>query len=62
MGTSMVGHLIAAGYETTVFNRSPSKTLALAAKGATVAASPAEVIPAALRRYVAHLPEREIDG
>lgn len=43
MGNSMCGHLMAAGYTATIFNRTSSKTDALAAKGAKVAASPAEV-------------------
>jgi 3-hydroxyisobutyrate dehydrogenase len=43
MGSSMCGHLIGAGYRATVFNRSPSKTDALVAKGATLADSPREV-------------------
>lgn len=43
MGTSMCGHLIAAGYETTVFNRSASRLAPLVEKGARAAGSPAEV-------------------
>jgi len=43
MGSSMCGHLIAAGYETTVFNRSPEKAEKLAARGARLATSPLEV-------------------
>lgn len=39
----MVGHLMAAGYSATVYNRTASKTDALAARGAKVAATPAEV-------------------
>jgi hypothetical protein len=46
MGASMVGHLLAAGYSATVYNRSPAKAQALAAKGAVVAASPREVAEA----------------
>ena len=38
MGSSMCGHLIAAGYQATVYNRTAEKTKALAAKGAAVAA------------------------
>jgi len=34
MGNSMAGHLLAAGYELNVFNRSKSKTDQLVAKGA----------------------------
>ncbi|MEO1400657.1 MAG: NAD(P)-dependent oxidoreductase [Cyanobacteria bacterium J06635_1] len=40
MGSRMAMNLIAAGYDVTVWNRSPEPTEILAAKGATVAASP----------------------
>jgi 3-hydroxyisobutyrate dehydrogenase len=40
MGSSMCGHLIAAGYPATVFNRTPEKTRALVEKGAKLADSP----------------------
>ncbi|MFM1803121.1 MAG: hypothetical protein RJA81_2473 [Planctomycetota bacterium] len=40
MGRSMVGHLMAAGYEATVYNRSASKTDELVARGAKRADSP----------------------
>jgi 3-hydroxyisobutyrate dehydrogenase len=43
MGSSMCGHLMAAGYHATIFNRSPEKTKGLAAKGAMVASSPKDV-------------------
>jgi 3-hydroxyisobutyrate dehydrogenase len=43
MGSSMCGHLMAAGYPATVYNRSTEKTKGLAAKGAVVASSPKEV-------------------
>jgi 3-hydroxyisobutyrate dehydrogenase len=43
MGTSMVGHIMKAGYSATVFNRTASKAQALVEKGAKVAASPKEV-------------------
>ncbi len=43
MGSSMVGHLIAAGYSATVFNRSPDKTKGLVEKGAKLGRSPKEV-------------------
>jgi len=46
MGSSMCGHLIAAGYQATVYNRTRSKTDALAAEGARVASSPREVAEA----------------
>ncbi|MFO0892008.1 MAG: NAD(P)-dependent oxidoreductase [Isosphaeraceae bacterium] len=46
MGSSMCGHLIAAGYQATVFNRSPAKTRGLADRGATVAGSVREVAAA----------------
>jgi 3-hydroxyisobutyrate dehydrogenase len=39
MGSSMCGHLIAAGYHATVFNRTAEKTRGLAEKGAQVASS-----------------------
>jgi 3-hydroxyisobutyrate dehydrogenase len=43
MGTSMCGHLMAAGYEATVYNRSPAKLASLVERGAKAAKSPAEV-------------------
>jgi len=43
MGGPMAGHLLAAGHPVTVYNRSKDKTDALVAKGATYAATPAEV-------------------
>ncbi|TWT50552.1 2-hydroxy-3-oxopropionate reductase [Rubripirellula amarantea] len=46
MGRSMCGHLIDAGYQLTVFNRSPEKTRSLVEKGAKLAQSPAEVAAA----------------
>jgi 3-hydroxyisobutyrate dehydrogenase len=42
MGSRMSARLLAAGHEVTVWNRTPEKTVALAEKGAAVAASPAE--------------------
>ncbi len=46
MGSSMCGHLIAAGCPATVFNRSPEKTRPLVEKGATLANSPKDVAAA----------------
>jgi 3-hydroxyisobutyrate dehydrogenase len=46
MGRSMCGHLIAAGYKVTVFNRTKSKASELINKGATWADSPREVAAA----------------
>ncbi len=46
MGTSMCGHLLAAGYDATIYNRSPSKLAALVERGAKAAGSPAEVAAA----------------
>ncbi len=46
MGSSMCGHLIAAGYSATVFNRTPEKADALVEKGAKLADSPAAVAAA----------------
>ena len=43
MGGPMAGHLIEAGYPLTVFNRTRAKTEPLAARGARVAGTPAEV-------------------
>ncbi|HEU5400585.1 MAG TPA: NAD(P)-dependent oxidoreductase [Terriglobales bacterium] len=40
MGAGMAGRLLSAGYPTTVYNRTRKKVTALAAAGATVAASP----------------------
>ncbi|MCP4999213.1 MAG: NAD(P)-dependent oxidoreductase, partial [Hyphomicrobiales bacterium] len=42
MGGSMCGHLIDAGHELSVYNRTVEKTAPLTAKGATLAANPAE--------------------
>jgi 3-hydroxyisobutyrate dehydrogenase len=46
MGTSMCGHLLAAGYAATVFNRTVEKTRPLVEKGAKVADSPQAVAQA----------------
>ncbi len=46
MGSSMCGHLIAAGYAATVFNRTPEKAKALVEKGAKLADSPRAVAAA----------------
>jgi 3-hydroxyisobutyrate dehydrogenase len=46
MGSSMCGHLIAAGYHATVYNRTAKKTESLAARGASVSASVTEVAAA----------------
>jgi 3-hydroxyisobutyrate dehydrogenase len=43
MGQSMAGHLLAAGYEVNVFNRTQAKTEALVAKGAKWFSTPGEV-------------------
>lgn len=43
MGHSMAGHLLAAGYPLSVYNRSADKTTALVAKGAQACATPAQV-------------------
>lgn len=43
MGKSMAGHLLAAGHELTVFNRSREKARELLERGASWAASPSEV-------------------
>src|SRR5260370_25590228 len=43
MGTSMCGHVMAAGYEATVFNRTVEKAKPLVAKGAKLADSPQAV-------------------
>ncbi len=43
MGSSMCGHLVAAGHHATVFNRTPSKAQALVDRGAALAKSPREV-------------------
>ncbi len=40
MGSSMCGHLLAAGYPATVFNRTPAKAQPLVAQGAKLADSP----------------------
>jgi 3-hydroxyisobutyrate dehydrogenase len=46
MGSSMCGHLIAAGYAATVFNRTPQKAKPLVEKGAKLAESPGAVAAA----------------
>ena len=46
MGSSMCGHLMAAGYRATVSNRTPSKAKALVDRGATFVDSPREVAAA----------------
>ncbi len=46
MGSSMCGHVMAAGYATTVYNRSPEKQKGLVAKGAKAADSPRAVAEA----------------
>jgi 3-hydroxyisobutyrate dehydrogenase len=46
MGSSMCGHLIDAGFEASVFNRSPEKLAPLVAKGARAASSPKAVAEA----------------
>ena len=46
MGSSMCGHLIAAGYQATVFNRSPNKLGKLVEMGAKAVGSPREVAEA----------------
>jgi 3-hydroxyisobutyrate dehydrogenase len=46
MGTSMCGHLLAAGYQATVYNRTRAKLGALLEKGAVEAGSPREVAAA----------------
>jgi 3-hydroxyisobutyrate dehydrogenase len=43
MGRSMCGHLLAAGYRVTAFNRSPDKLAPLIAAGAKTATSPRQV-------------------
>lgn len=43
MGNAMAGHLMDAGYELVVFNRTSCKTDNLAARGAVCASTPAEV-------------------
>lgn len=46
MGASMCGHLLTAGYQVTVANRSPEKARPLVERGAVEAASPREVAAA----------------
>lgn len=47
MGQSMAGHLLAAGYALTVFNRTASKTQGLVSRGASLADSPRAAAAAA---------------
>jgi len=44
MGRAMAGHLLAAGHDVTVWNRTSARTEELAAKGARVATTPAEAV------------------
>ncbi|TQF02917.1 NAD(P)-dependent oxidoreductase [Kitasatospora acidiphila] len=44
MGTPMARRLLAAGHRLTVWNRTPARAQALAAAGATVAATPADAV------------------
>ncbi|WP_024557562.1 NAD(P)-dependent oxidoreductase [Franconibacter pulveris 1160] len=46
MGQPMASNLLNAGYEVTVWNRSPEPALKLAEQGATLAASPADIASA----------------
>jgi 3-hydroxyisobutyrate dehydrogenase len=46
MGSSMCGHLLAAGYQATVYNRTPEKAKALVEKGAKLETSPRKVAEA----------------
>jgi len=46
MGSSMCGHLIAAGYAATIYNRTPGKAKSLVEKGAKLADSPKAVAAA----------------
>ncbi|KAL6845592.1 hypothetical protein ACP4OV_025087 [Aristida adscensionis] len=47
MGQSMAGHLLAAGYALTVYNRTPSKAQGLVSRGASLADSPRAAAAAA---------------
>jgi 3-hydroxyisobutyrate dehydrogenase len=47
MGSSMCGHLLRAGFSTTVYNRTSAKAQSLVDAGATLVGSPAEVAAAA---------------
>jgi 3-hydroxyisobutyrate dehydrogenase-like beta-hydroxyacid dehydrogenase len=47
MGRAMAGHLLAAGHELAVWNRTKESAAQLAAKGARVAATPAEAVAGA---------------
>jgi glyoxylate/succinic semialdehyde reductase len=44
MGSAMAANLVKAGFDVTVWNRSPEKTAPLAALGAQIAATPREVV------------------
>lgn len=44
MGRSMAGHLLAAGHEVVVFNRTPSKAADLVDRGAVLARTPADAV------------------
>ncbi|OEJ25622.1 6-phosphogluconate dehydrogenase [Streptomyces agglomeratus] len=47
MGTALADALLAAGHNTTVWNRTPAKAGPLVARGATLAATPGEAVSAA---------------
>ena len=44
MGAPIAGHIMDAGYDLTVYNRTVSKTDALVARGAHLASSPADAV------------------
>jgi 3-hydroxyisobutyrate dehydrogenase len=59
MGSAIAGHLVAAGVNTTVWDRSPSATRALAAAGALVAGSAQDAVHDA-RIVITMLPTAEV--
>ena len=59
MGSAMARSLVAAGLRTTVWDRSPSATAALAAEGARAAASPGEAVQDA-RVVITMLPTADV--
>ena len=63
MGSSMCGHLIAAGYAATVFNRTAEKARPLVEKGAKLADSPRAVAEASDVVFtIVGYPERRARG
>ena len=62
LGSGMVRHFLKSGTEVTVWNRTEEKARALAAEGATVAASPAAAVSGASRVHFVLPDDAIVDG